>query len=143
MKKLGWAIGSAAVLIAGLAYSARPGTLFVRVTNAQCSSITVTSQLNENLGTFSPGSSVRIWPVQYGPYRVSISFPDGRVVYLRYWHYDAGLRKRAELTVERVADGDSIRVTQIYNGSQRDKVEGTVSISKTSEKEPFQLDGPT
>jgi hypothetical protein len=141
MKILRWAGAGLFILIAALAFSARPGTLSIKFVNTPWTAVTLSSDHAAPVA-FSPGSTPRLWPIRYGPYKISITFPDGRTVWLTYFHYDAGVRKRAEVTVERLPDGETVRITQTYNESDKDKVEGTVSISKTSADKPFLLDGP-
>jgi hypothetical protein len=139
MKRLRWAAAVGAIAIGALAYSARPGTLYVQVTNTPWTSVTLSSTFDKP-HSFSPGDTIRLWPIQYGIYKVTITFPDQRTAWLNYYHYDAGVRKRAEMIIERLPDGESLHITQIYNKTE--KVERTVHISETSQAKPVCIDGP-
>ena len=141
MNKLRWAAVGMAIALAALIFSARPGTLYIKVADTPWTEVTVGSYHDKPVA-FSSGSTPLLWPMQYGPYTISVKFSDGRTVWLEYFHYDAGVRKRAEVTVERLPDGETVRITQTYNKSEKDKVQGSIPISKTSHDKPFLLDGP-
>ena len=111
----------------------------MQVMNTQWTSITLHSEYSQP-ATFYPGATIKFWPLQYGTYKVTIVFPDKKTAWLEYRHYDAGVRKRAEMIIERLPDGDSLHIAQIYNKSER--VDGTIQISRTSEDKPIHIDGP-
>lgn len=125
-------------MIAVLAYSARPGTLFVHV-NSPWTSVAIGSDSHASK-EFSAGESPKLWPLIYGPYKVKVTFADGKVAWLGYFHFDAGVRKRADLTIERLPDGESVRLIRAYNGSN--EIEGSRKMSESSESSPFRLEGP-
>ncbi|HAH06383.1 MAG TPA: hypothetical protein DCM05_07615 [Elusimicrobia bacterium] len=139
MKKLRWIAVALVLMIGALAYSIRPGTLYIRIVESPWTSLTLSSPSGKTI-SYSPGDAIRFWPVQYGIHKVTITFPDQRTAWLRYYHYDAGVRKRAEMIIQRLPDGESLRITQIYNKSE--KVERTIRISETSQEQPVHIDGP-
>jgi hypothetical protein len=124
--------------VASLAYIGRPGTMYLKVEGFPWKEIKVLSLYGKPMA-FREGKAARIWPMAYGKYKISVEFADGKTLWLTYYHYDAGVRKRVDLTIKRLSPS-TVDILQVYN--RTDKIERIIAFEESSEEKPLQVDGP-
>ena len=113
-------------------------TLRIQVNDPSWTSVTLSaSDPDRPIASFKHRDGLlKYWPLDYGPYVVSIRFADGRVAWARIWQYDRGARRTFDLTIDRPDGQDTVRFVELLNGSRKE-FEGATSISGTSQENPF------
>jgi hypothetical protein len=131
----------AAVVVGGLFYQASfHFGLAIHLEGSTRKSITVKSEESpDEPKAYIPNSPPpdRL-PIEYGVYSFRIEFKDGTVAWATYHHSDAGIRRRVDITIERL-QGDRVRIRTVANGI-RVLSEVTASSKDTSEVSPMVLD---
>ncbi len=84
-------------------------------------------------------STLKANEISHGVYNIHVRFKDGKEFWATLFHYDAGVRQRLDVYIERVPGTETIKVKEFAN--QVDLVfKGEKRASKTTRKEPFELD---
>jgi hypothetical protein len=86
---------------------------------------------------------IRIDRIGYGPYDIAVEFEDDKVLWLECFHSDAGKAKSLDVTVERVGNANTVRVTVLctyrWHSPSRDMV--SVNIDQTNAAAPARVWG--
>lgn len=83
-------------------------------------------------------SPVKLCALRHGKYLLSLTLDNNRTLWWEFYHYDAGVRKRVDISIQRL-DQHQVKFIQTYN-TENLLFEGTVTIEATSEQHPYRLD---
>lgn len=87
---------------------------------------------------FDAGSQdIRVTPISHGVYRIGIKLASGETIWCEFFHYDAGARRRVDVTISRKSVGLHFR--QTANQSQV-LFDGEARSGDGTEAKPFRLD---
>jgi hypothetical protein len=94
-----------------------------------------------------PGDVVTRSPLEHGEYSVTVRFADGKVLYLSYFHTDAGIRRRVDVYIQHTPGGDYAYVRCVEHhvpyvsiGSTVTPFDAIVNVAMTSVHRPVVLD---
>lgn len=140
MKKYYILLGISLLLVAGtLLYinKLKSEGLFLHIDGMSWNMVTVSSPPLMKRIPYQQ-SPLKLCSLRHGKYLLSLTLQDGRILWWEFYHYDAGIRRRVDLYVQRISP-NQFTFLQTYNHDNT-LFEGSVIIDTISEQHPYRLD---